>query len=167
MKKLIVLIAAIFLIPFILLTGTIIYIANEGEFTKWSHTTIGKTYFETGGEYFLSYYFHWDGIANPVLQKIEFLKKDGSVFDSSASLQITPYISSIGFGTISAEDFKAEELNPVKGYTVEGEFHLALRAMARENEIDDIGTIRITYKNLGVMHQQDISFEEGIITDEQ
>ncbi|WP_456274647.1 hypothetical protein [Bacillus sp. AK031] len=166
MKKLIGIIAALIL-PFILITGLIIYLAKEGEFTKWSHTTMAKTYFESGGEYFLSYYFHWDGIANPVLQKIEFIKQDGRVLDSSDSLQITPFISSRGFGTISAEELKAEDLTPVKGYTAEDEFHLALRAKARDSEMEDIRTVRITYKNLGVLQHQDISFEEGIITDEQ
>ncbi|WP_078427376.1 hypothetical protein [Alkalihalobacterium alkalinitrilicum] len=148
------------------------YVSHEGEFTKWSHTTLGKNHFIEGKTFYLDYLIRWEGIGNPTLEKIEFIKEDGTIVaKEDDQLRIEPFINLGGYGQVDEEfaikEGIIEELIPVKGFKVIDDFYLVLRVELTDSNFDkDISEVRMTYKKFGRTQFQYISFEDGLITEE-
>ncbi|OIJ08805.1 hypothetical protein BKP35_17430 [Anaerobacillus arseniciselenatis] len=146
-------------------------ISHDGAFTKWSHSTAGIEHFENGKAFYLGYYFRWEGIGSPTLEKIEFIKNDGEIVaKEDDEFQINSFIKTDGFGAVDEEYVISEGINdellPVKGFNVDQDFHLVLRVKLKDVDVsNDIKMIRITYKKFGVTQFQNISFDDGIIKD--
>lgn len=148
------------------------YLSHEGEFEKYSHVTIGKDTLKEGNAVYLGYQFQWKGIGNPTLQKVEFIKSDGTIVSKDdGQIRIKPYITKQDFGAYYEEEVIKERiidtLLPVKGFKPDNSFSLVLRVEPYEYEWDsDINTVRITYEKFGQTQYQNISFDDGIISDE-
>jgi hypothetical protein len=148
------------------------YVRNEGEFEKLSHITVGNELLKERKVVYLSYQFCWKGLGNPTLEKVEFIKNDGTIVAKvDDRVVIKPFISKVDFGSFYEEDAIKEgivkTLLPVKGFQPENEFSLALRVNLIDYELNsDIGTIRITYNKFGQSEFQNIPFDDGLITEE-
>jgi hypothetical protein len=145
------------------------YLSHEGQFEKYSHVTIGKETLKEGKAVYLGYQFQWEGMGSPTLQKVEFIKSDGTIVaKDDDQMRIKPYITKVDFGSYYEEDAIKEgiinKLLPVKGFKTDDFFSLVLRVEPYEYEWDsDIKTVRITYKKFGQTQFQNISFDDGII----
>ncbi|WP_079508715.1 hypothetical protein [Mesobacillus jeotgali] len=169
MKRLILLV--LFIVTFATF-WTIDYCLYDGEFTKWSHTTVGLEHYKDGRIFYLAYHLKWDGFGDPALEKVEFIKRDGTIIaKDDDEFVIKPFISKAGHITGSDEaEVLAEGLNKelfeVKGYPADKDLYLVLSVGYRGNNPEnDINVTRITYKKFGVTQHQDIPFDEGVITD--
>ncbi|MBM4763592.1 hypothetical protein [Bacillus sp. B15-48] len=171
MKKIIVImfVAIVLVIGF---WGLFNYISHEGEFTKQSHTTLGIEHFEDGNAYYFGYNFRWEGIGNPTIEKVEFIKTDGTIVaKDDDEFRIQPFIaSSERIGVLDEETVIKEgllsDLVDVKGFRVDEDFSLVLRVeLDVTNSYNDISSLRITYKKYGVTQFQYVSFEDGVVTD--
>jgi hypothetical protein len=118
----------------------------------------------------LGYNFSWEGIGNPTIEKIEFIKRDGTIVaKDDDEFRIKPLIASTErIGTLDEETVIEEGLNDelvdVKGFQVDGNFNLVLRVeLDVTNADNDIKTLRITYKKYGVTQFQNIPFDNGVI----
>lgn len=175
MKKIIV-IMFIFILLAISFLLSFNYISRDGEFTKWSHSTAGKGYFNDGRAIYLGYNFKWEGIGNPLLEKVEILKKDGTIVaKDDDEIRIEPYVASTQrIGALDEETVMKEGLNDdfinIKDFQVDEDFYLVLRVEFVDNDvnnvINDIESLRITYTKYGMTQFQIIPFDDGIITDE-
>lgn len=150
---------------------TYYYVSKNGEFEKLTHVTVGKELLNERKVVYLSYHFRWKGIGNPTLEKVEFIKKDGTIVAKvDDQILINSYISKVDFGTYHEEDAIQEgivkTLLPVKGFKPDDEFSLALRVELNDYEWSDIDSIRIIYNKFGQSVFQNISFDEGLITEE-
>lgn len=153
--------------------GLFNYISLEGEFTKFSHTTLGIEHFEDGNAYYFGYQFRWEGIGNPAIEKVEFIKSDGTIVTKDDDeFRIQPFIaSSESIGVLDEKTVIKEGLLndfvDVKGYQIDEDFHLVLRVeLEVTNPYKDIGSIRVTYKKYGITQFQYISFDDGVVTDQ-
>jgi hypothetical protein len=163
----------ILIIFFISILWIFNYLSNEGKFDKISHITVGHELLKERKAVYLSYLFSWNGISNPSLEKVEFIKNDGTIatkFDEQ--VLIKPFISKVNFGSFYEEDATKKEivkkLLPVNGFKPDDEFSLVLRVEQKDydyNWDNDIATVRITYKKFGQSHYQNISFDKGIVED--
>jgi hypothetical protein len=148
------------------------YFSNEGEFKKYSHVTIGREALKEGKAVYLSYHFQWEGMGNPTLEKVEFIKNDGTIVAKvDDQMLIKPFISKVDFGSYYEEAAIKEgiidTLLPVKGFKPDDYFSLVLRVEPNDYEWDsDIKTVRIMYKKFGQSQFQNISFDDGIISKE-
>jgi hypothetical protein len=163
----------IMLIVFVLsIMWVLIYLRSEGEFKKISHITVGDEVLKERKAVYLSYHFRWEGISNPTLKKVEFIKNDGTITAKvEDQILIKPYISKVDFGSYYEEEVIKEgivnTLLPVLGYKPDDDFSLVFRVEINDpNWNDDIGTIRITYKKWGQTQFQNIPFADGLITEE-
>lgn len=169
MKKIIV-IMLIFIVLVISFWWVFHYISRDGEFTKWSHATVGIEHFEVGNAIYLDYHFRWEGIGSPTLEKVEFIKRDGTIqAKDDDEFRIHPFIAtSERIGAVDEETvIKRGILNDlveVKGFQVVEDFYLVLR-VEMANTDNDISSVRITYKKFGVTQFQNIPFDDGIIKD--
>jgi hypothetical protein len=170
-KKILLLFAG--LIVLIIGIGLIFdYVSHKGQFTKWSHSTLGRELLEDGKTFYVGYDFKWEGFGNPTLEKVELIKKDGIILaKDDDQFRIEPFVSKQQLGSFDEDSAIKEgitdELIPVKGYKVNNDFSLVLRAQLADNETNnDINTVRITYKKFGIVQFQNIPFEEGIISGE-
>lgn len=153
--------------------GLFNYISREGEFTKLSHTTLAIEGFEDGHAYYFGYNFRWEGIGNPTIEKVEFIKIDGTdVAKDDDKIRIEPFIaSSERFGILDEDTVIKEglvnDLVEVKGFQVDGDFDLVLRVeLDVTNSNNDISSLKITYKKYGVTQYQYIPFDDGVVTDQ-
>jgi hypothetical protein len=167
-KKIIVI-----LFVFISFWWSFYYISRDGEFTKWSHTTLALEHFEDGKPVYFGYNFSWKGIGKPTLEKIEFIKKDGTIAtQDDVDFRIQPFITqSARVGALDEETILKEgikdDLHGVKGFQVNGDFYLVLAVLLNgTNPDNDISTLRITYTKYGVTQFQNIPFDDGFIMDE-
>lgn len=109
------------------------YMSRDGEFVKWSHAAAGIEQFADGKVIYLGYSFMWEGIGKPEIQKLEFIKKDGSIVgEEDNELHIQPFIATTNtIGVLDEKYVLNEDLNndfsDVNGYQVNGDFHLVLR----------------------------------------
>ncbi|WP_096154262.1 MULTISPECIES: hypothetical protein [Bacillus] len=149
------------------------YVSRDGEFTKWSHGTVGKDFFEEEKVIYMGYFLRWEGRGNPILKKIEFLKQDGRlVEENDDDVRVQPYVTTVErFGSIDEERVLEEgydnELLNVNGFQVDQDFHLVLRVEYFNTKTNnDIATIRITYRKNGVTQTQYIPFDDGVVADE-
>jgi hypothetical protein len=174
MMKKTFLVWTIFLVVMTCIVWTFIYLSSEGEFEKYSHTSMGIEGLKEDKPAYLSYEFKWNGIVAPTLEKIEFIKRDGTFFEKSDdNLVIEPFVGKADFGSYYEEDAeregKLDSLHAVQGFKVEDSlFSLALRVEFKDpnwNGDNDISTIRITYNQWGNTQIQNVPFGEGIITD--
>jgi hypothetical protein len=164
------LVSMVFVIGF---WGLFNYISNEGEFTKWSYSTLEIESVEDGNAYYFGYKFRWEGIGNPTIEKIEFIKSDGTIVaKDDEQIRIQPFITSsesIGVleeGTVIKEGL-VNELVEVKDFKVDEDFYLVLRVELNViNPNNDISSLRITYNKYGVTQYQYIPFDEGFVTDQ-
>ncbi|MFC7372481.1 hypothetical protein ACFQPF_12450 [Fictibacillus iocasae] len=141
------------------------FIRDEGEFTKWSHASVGKGVLIESKAVYIGYHFRWDGIGKPTIEKVELLKRDGS---EDAKVEL--YMSNKEIGTYDEEDAIKEgiiqTLFPVKGFTPDTNFFIVLRVGQGDIQSDqDIRKISITYTKFGQSHVQTLSFEDGVISD--
>lgn len=162
-----------FLIVLVISIGWVFdYLSHNGGFTKWSHSTLEIELFEDGKAFYLDYHFRWEGIGNPTIEKVEFIKKDGTIVaKDDDQFRIQPFVSKVRHGMFDEESANKEgiidALIPVKGFKVNDDFYLVLRAELTDNDIDnDIRTVRITYKKFGITQFQNIPFDNGIISEE-
>ncbi|GEN85222.1 hypothetical protein SLU01_35340 [Sporosarcina luteola] len=82
-----------------------IYAINDGEFNKWSHTTVLDEHFENGKRMYLGYNFTWEGIGRPTILQLDFIKKDGTPLAGAEASRIQPYFEVSQDGnTIGAVD---------------------------------------------------------------
>lgn len=136
------------------------YVSQNGQFTKWCHTSLDRELFEDGKAYYIDYPFKWEGIGNPTLEKIELIKNDGiKIEKNDEHFRIKTFITNEQRGSFDEESAIKEgvtvDLIPVKGYKVKNDFNLAIIAELTDHETDqDINTVRITYKKLGIVHSQ-------------
>lgn len=171
MKKIIV-IMFIFILLVTSFWWSFDYISHKGKFTKWSHSTVEKELFYNGGAIYLGYNFGWEGIGNPLLEKVEFIKKDGTFVAEDDEIRIESYIANTNrIGALDEESVINEGLNDdfvnVKDFKVYEDFNLVLRVEYEGTVAEnDIRTLRIRYKKYGVPQYQDIPFDNGVITDE-
>ncbi|MBN3555705.1 hypothetical protein JYA63_15615 [Fictibacillus nanhaiensis] len=171
MKKNLIMWVIIFLF-IISIIWTYHYVSNNGEFEKLTHVTVGKELLNERKVVYLCYRFRWEGIGNPSLEKVEFIKKDGTMIAKvDNQILIKPYISKIDCGTYHEEDAIKEgivkTLLPVKGFKPDEEFSLVLRVELNDYEWNsDISSIRITYNKFGQSVFQNIPFDDGLITEE-
>lgn len=148
------------------------YLSHEGKFEKYSHVTIGKETLKEGKAVYLGYHLRWEGMGNPTLQKVEFIKSDGTIVaKDDDQMRIIPYITKMDFGSYYEEDAIQEgiidKLLPVKGFEANDDFSLVLRVEPNDFEWDsDIETIRVMYKKFGQTQFQNISFDDGVISNE-
>ncbi|MDG5471916.1 hypothetical protein P6709_09160 [Jeotgalibacillus sp. ET6] len=170
MKKNIV-VLLVFLVLIIGFWGVFNYISHNGEFTKLSHSTLGRERFEDGNAHYFDYHFRWEGMGNPIIEKVEFVKSDGTIVTKEDDeIRIHPFISSSeSIGVLDEETTIKErllnELVEVKSFQVDEDFHLVLRVELNViNLKNDISSLRITYRNFGVTHYQYIPFDDGIVT---
>ncbi|WP_102262496.1 hypothetical protein [Mesobacillus jeotgali] len=171
MKRLIVIMLVVMIViiaPF----WTFDYVSSHGDFTKWSHTTIGYEHYEDRKKYYLGYDFTWKGIGKPTLEKVEFIKKDGTIVaKDDDEFKIEPYVSkNRSIGGLDEESVLKEGLHEdfidIKNYQVDKDFYLILAVQYNGTTPEnDINLLRITYKKFGVTHHRNISFDDGIITD--
>lgn len=173
MKKIIVimLVSIIFVLGF---WGLFNYISHEGEFTKLSHATLGIEHFEDGNAYYFGYDFRWEGIGNPTIEKIEFIKSDGIIVaKDDDEIRIQPFLanSERRIGVLD-EDYVIKEglhndLVEVKDFQVDEDFYIILRVeLDATNFNNDISSLRIMYKKYGVTQYQYIPFDDGVVTDQ-
>jgi hypothetical protein len=165
----------ILIIFFISILWIFNYLSNEGKFDKISHITVGHELLKERKAVYLSYLFSWNGMSNPTLEKVDFIKNDGTIvaiFDEQ--VLIKPLISKVNFGSLYEEDAIKEgiinKLLPVNGFKPDGEFSLVIRVEQKDYYYDwnnDIDTVRITYKKFGQSHYQNISFDKGIVADNE
>jgi hypothetical protein len=163
------------IVVFIFVISTLLafrYFSKEGEFEKYSHVTIGKETLKEGKAVYLSYHFRWEGMGTPELEKVEFIKSDGTIVAKvDDPMRIKPFISKADFGSYYEEAAIKEgiidTLLPVKGFKPDDYFSLVLRVEPNDYEWDsDIKTVRIMYKKFGQSQFQNISFDDGIISKE-
>ncbi|WP_216831523.1 aldo-keto reductase family protein [Alkalihalobacterium elongatum] len=153
--------------------GLFNYISHEGKFTKLSHSTLGIDHFEDDHAYYFGYNFRWEGIGNPTIEKIEFIKSDGSIVaKDDDEIRIQPFIASSERIGILDEEYVIKEglhndLVEVKDFHVDEDFYLVLRVeLDVTNFNNDISSLRIMYKKYGVTQFQDIPFDDGVVTDQ-
>ena len=153
--------------------GLFNYISLEGKFTKRSHTTLGIEHFEGGNAYYFGYYFRWEGIGSPTIEKVEFIKRDGTIVTKDDDeFRIQPFIASSNrIGVLDEETVIKEgilnDLVEVKGFQVDEDFHLVLRVeLDVTNPSKDISSLRVTYKKYGLTQIQSVSFDNGVVTDQ-
>ncbi|GAM12426.1 hypothetical protein [Mesobacillus selenatarsenatis] len=133
MKRLIVTML-VFIIVGIGSFWTFDYVSRDGDFTKWSHTTMGYEHYKEGKKYYLGYDINWEGIGKPTLEKVEFIKKDGTIVaKDDDEFKNEPYIAKnrniSGLDEESVlEEGKHEDLTDIKNYQVDEDFHLILAA---------------------------------------
>ncbi|MBM7661112.1 hypothetical protein JOC85_001884 [Bacillus mesophilus] len=175
MKKIIIImfIVIIFAISFL---WSLDYISHDGEFTKWNHSTAGQEQFKDGSPIYLGYNFTWEGFGNPILEKVEFIKRDGTIVaKDDDEFHIEPYIASTErIGVLDEDTVMKEGLNNdfvnVKDFRINKNFYLVLRVKYVGNDlnnvVNDIESLRFTYKKYGVTQFQNIAFNDGIITGE-
>ncbi len=160
----------------ILLLGlwwTFNFISQDGEFTKLGHATVNIENFEERKPIYLGYPFRWNGLGKPRLEKMEFIKRDGTIVaKDDEEFTIHPFIASTNrIGVLDEESVKEDGLDndfvQVKDYKVNDDFYLVLRVEFNGTDpINDINTLRITYKKFGTTQFQNIHFDDGIIADE-
>ncbi|RSD28697.1 hypothetical protein [Mesobacillus subterraneus] len=130
MKKLI----SIMLVAIVLVIGITLafqYIILHGEFKKWSHATMDEDYFK-GKTMYLGYDFTWKGIGSPMIEKVEFIKKDGTILakDEDGFRNHPYFMKSNSIGILDEEsvlkDGLMEELFEIKGQKVDKDFRLVL-----------------------------------------
>jgi len=172
MKKYIV-VLLVFLLLVIGFWGLFNYISHKGEFTKWDHSSLEMERFEDRNAYYFGYHFRWQGIGNPIIEKIEFIKSDGSIVaKEDDEIRIHPFIaSSERIGVLDEDTVIKEgllnELVEVKDFQVDEDFHLVLRVELNVNNLkNDISSLRIAYRKFGVTHYQTIPFDDGVVTDQ-
>ncbi|MCR2822681.1 hypothetical protein [Lederbergia panacisoli] len=165
MKKTIVVLSilAILVISF---WWTFHYVSRDGEFTKWGHGTVPIDFFDNGKAVFFGYDFTWEGIGKPILEKVEFIKRDGTMVEKDDNgFRIEPFIGKTRtIGSLSEEYVMEEGLDkdlvPFKGFQVDNGFYLVLRVEFHGQDADnDIEEMKITYKKYGITQLQYIPFE--------
>ncbi len=148
------------------------YYAQHGEFTKWSHTSLNRQLLEGGETYYIDYLIRWEGVGTPILEKIEFIKKDGTkVTNDDKQFLIEAFASKEQYGSVNEETAIQKgiinQLSPINGYKVNDDFTLVMKVKLKSNEItNDISSLKVTYNKLGVNAVQNISFDDGIVADE-
>lgn len=170
-KNIVMLLASIVFVIGLLVSYN--YISRDGEFTKLSHVTLALENFQNSVPYYLGYRFKWEGIGNPSIDKIEFLKKDGTIVTKNdVDLSIQPFIAtSTSIGGLTEElvikDGLLDELIEVNGFQVDDNFTLVVRVELVDvsNFNNDISSLRITYKKYGMTQTQSIPFDGGFVTD--
>ncbi|MET3698845.1 hypothetical protein SAMN05877753_11080 [Bacillus oleivorans] len=169
-KKIVILFVLIILV--IMFWWIFNLISRDGEFTKTSHVTAGIEHFEKRKAVFLGYNFSWKGIGKPIIEKIEFLKRDGTIVAKDENdFRIQPFIASTERIGVIDEEYVVNEgldvdLIQVKGYQINKNFYLVLRVeFDGTNPDNDIKILRITYKKYGVTQYQNIPFDGGVIMD--
>ncbi|MFC5603170.1 hypothetical protein [Sporosarcina koreensis] len=163
------------LITLVLVSWISTTIVRSGNFKKRDHTSIGAEYFISRDALYFGYDLSWEGIGRPTLKQIDFIKKDGTPITPEDDFLIQPFIEISSDGnTIGVLDEKTvmnegfiNNLLPFEDFQVDGKFRLVLRVEFHGNSIEnDISELEITYKKFGITQSKDISFDEGIFTDE-
>lgn len=172
-KKILILFVLSVLVISIL--GILNFIIHEGEFNKVSHSSVLKKHFEGGEAIYLGYRFIWEGLGEPMIEQIEFFKKDGTIVaENDDEFRILPFIEEIGIeNSISSMDEKnvisqgtIDNLVTMSNFRVKGDFNLILRVEFHgDNSDNDISRLRLTYKKFGLTLHQEIPFEDGVIVD--
>lgn len=172
MKRLIVIMLMIIIVciaPFL----TFDYVSRDGDFTKWSHTVMGYDHYKDGSTFYLGYDLTWEGIGKPTLEKVEFIKKDGTIVaKDDDEFRIKPYIAKTkninGLDEESVlQEGLPEDLIDVKNHQVDKDVYLILAVQYNGTTPEnDINLLRITYKKYGVTQHREIPFDEGVIMDD-
>ncbi|WP_226671930.1 hypothetical protein [Rossellomorea aquimaris] len=151
--------------------GVFNLVSHKGKFEKVSHVSVNTEMFNENQVVYLSYLFKWEGIGTPTLEKVELMKSDGTTIGLEDEPHfVKSFISKVDFGSMEEKEAIKEglvqSLLPVKGYKADNDYSLALRVQPKYFESDhDISSIRISYKKFGQSHVQNISFDEGIVSD--
>ncbi|UYZ23912.1 hypothetical protein [Mesobacillus jeotgali] len=171
MKKTIMIMLMIIIVA-VGIIWTFDYVSSDGDFTKWSHTTMGSEYYKDDKKFYLGYDFTWEGIGKPTLEKVEFIKKDGTIVaKDDDEFKIEPYIAKGRYiGAFDEEQVLEEGIQEdfmnIKNYQVDNDFHLILAVQYNGTTPEnDINLLRITYKKFGVTQHRNIPFDDGVITD--
>ncbi|MBT2645022.1 hypothetical protein J7I80_22635 [Bacillus sp. ISL-41] len=136
------------------------------------HTTTGSEYYKDDKKFYLGYDFTWEGIGKPILEKVEFIKKDGMIVaKDDDEFMIEPFIARNriigGLDEESVlEEGMHEDFMTIKNYQVDKDFHLILAVQYNGSTPEnDINQLRITNKQFGVTQHRNIPFDAGVITD--
>lgn len=171
MKRVIMIMLGIIIVS-VGLIGTFDYISSDSDFTKWSHTTMGAEHFKNEKKFYLGYDFTWEGIGKPTLDKVEFIKKDGSIvakddddFKIESFIAKSRYIGGFDEEQVLEEGIH-EDFVDIKNYRVDKDFYLILAVQYNgKTPENDLNLLRITYKKFGVTHHRNIPFDDGVISD--
>ncbi|MBM7578604.1 hypothetical protein [Jeotgalibacillus terrae] len=141
------------------------YFSNSGAFTLGSHSSASQELLDQTSPIYLGYEMQWEGTGTPTLERIELIKRDGTIADTD---QAAAFIATKGkIGMLGEQAVEKEELVEVNGFQPENDIHLVIRVDKTKGFAEnDIKEMRIIYKKYGVTQYQDLSFGEGIVTDE-
>ena len=146
-------------------------LSHKGKFEKVSHVSVDKGIFNENQAVYLGYLIKWEGIGTPILEGVEMILSDGTIFRTEDDPDfVQSFISKMDFGSMEENEAIKEglvqSLLPVKGYKPDNDFSLVLRVKPKHIEPNhDISSVRIFYKKFGQSQTQTILFGEGIVTD--
>jgi hypothetical protein len=171
MKRVIIIMLGIIIVA-VGFIRTFDYISSDGDFTKWSHTTMGAKHFKNEKKFYLGYDFTWEGIGKPTLEKVEFIKKDGSIVaKDDDDFKIEPVIAKSRYiGGFDEEQVLEEGIHKdfveIKNYQVDKDLYLILAVQYNGTTPEnDLNLLRITYKKFGITQHRNIPFDDGVIAD--
>ncbi|KIL53517.1 hypothetical protein KP77_04930 [Jeotgalibacillus alimentarius] len=142
------------------------YFSRSGTFTLESHSSASQELIDQTSPIYLGYGLQWKGTGTPTLERVELIRRDGTTADAD---QAATFIAAEGkIGVQGEQTVEKEELLEVNGFQPENDIHLVIRLDKTEGFAEnDLKEMRIIYKKYGVTQYQDLSFGEGIVTDEE
>lgn len=149
-------------------------ISDPGLFSKWGHLNLRPEVKESGKSIYAGYPFRWEGHNQAALEKVEFLKQDGTILSiDDEQIYIKVFATRMPWGAFpekhAIKEGRLDDLEPVKGFKVFDQeiFTLVLKVNVIDpNYKDEIHALKMTFEKMGRIHTQDISFEKGIFINE-
>jgi len=145
------------------------FISGDGEFSISSYSTASEKLISKKDNVYMSYRLNWRGIGHPTIDKIEFIRRDGTNTKNDGNMNAF-IANKTEIGLLDEKSVLVEELNdnfvPINGYKVKDKFYVILRVELTETLADnDIHALRIIYSKYGRKNSQNIPLEEGVISD--
>ncbi|MFB1082549.1 hypothetical protein [Jeotgalibacillus sp. JSM ZJ347] len=105
------------------------YLSHSGEFTLESDSSASQELLDDANPIYLSYGIKWEGTGTPTLERIEMIRRDGTIADThlAESFIATTNIIGVMDGESVEKGGLTEELRAVNEFQPKDAFHLVIR----------------------------------------
>ena len=153
----------------IILTLILLYtfIISLGRFNLIVGTRLQQDSFKVNENYYFGYEMHWDGPSNPIIEKFEMRRKDGTLYENNdKQVEISIFVDTSRYTGVLNEEMYNElvrlkklDFKETMNFRVDGGFALVFK-VKKTSDIyqDNISEVIVYYKLLGINRKQVFEF---------